>query len=79
MSEVRRFVDRDGVAWTIKWKGGEIAMDVSADFDDTGLELPPGGLHFRSVDFAFFVQMSEVEPDDLLPEELQRMIDDANR
>ena len=73
----RAFTDRSGAEWTIKWKGGEIAMDVSADFDDTGLELPPGGLHFTSADFAFFVQMSEVDPDELLPEELQRMIDKA--
>ena len=76
----RPFTDRDGVEWTVEWQPGMIGpLSVPLDYDDTGLEAPPGGLHFRSPEFAFFVQMSEVDPDKLLPEELQRMIDDANR
>ena len=72
----RRFTDREGVEWRVEWKSGQISMAVPLDLDVEKIPLPPGGLHFRSEAFAFWVKMSKVDPNDLTEPELQRMIDD---
>jgi len=72
----RRFTDRDGVEWRIEWRSGMIAVGA---LDVEKISLPPGGLHFKSGGLAFRETMSEIDPNELTEEELQRMIDDSGR